>query len=130
VYVVTGSAGQVGGQKETYPHNAMYYSNSRVGGAGMIEVEGNRLDFKWICADGEVRDRFTMMKDVNQKTIMKVKRGSKVTLTASYVGTYEWNVKNQQARSIEVTPPGGTTVYTVKDKNGCLRDRFEVQVSR
>jgi predicted phosphodiesterase len=66
VYVVSGSAGALGGHKETYPHNAMYYSNNEVGGAVMLEVEGNRLDLKWICSDGKIGDHFTMMKDVKK----------------------------------------------------------------
>lgn len=73
VYVVSGSAGALGGHKENYPHNAMYYSNNEVGGAVMLEVEGNRLDLKWICSDGKIGDHFTMMKDVskNDEKILK-----------------------------------------------------------
>ncbi|GAB2779753.1 hypothetical protein GCM10027275_24130 [Rhabdobacter roseus] len=66
VYVVSGSAGALGGHKPGYPHNAMYYSNNEVGGAVMLEVEGNRLEMKWICSDGQIRDHFTMMKDVSK----------------------------------------------------------------
>jgi len=64
VYVVSGSAGQLGGHTLTYPHDAMYYSNYEVGGSVMLEVQGNKLDLKWICSDGQIRDHFTMMKDV------------------------------------------------------------------
>ncbi|MEO6000108.1 MAG: metallophosphoesterase family protein [Chitinophagaceae bacterium] len=67
VYVVSGSAGAQGGAKASYPHKAMFYSNNQVGGALMVEVTGNKLNVKWICADGEIRDNFTMMKDVNKK---------------------------------------------------------------
>jgi acid phosphatase type 7 len=77
VYVVSGSAGQLGGAKPAYPHNAMYYSENKVGGAVMLEIEGNRLDLKWICSDGEVRDHFTMMKDVSkaqEKILLKDKK--------------------------------------------------------
>ena len=67
VYVVSGSAGQLGGHKPSWPHEAMYYSNNETGGAVMLEVQGNRLDLKWICADGQILDKFTMMKDVSKK---------------------------------------------------------------
>ncbi|WP_311946759.1 metallophosphoesterase family protein [Mucilaginibacter terrae] len=67
VYVVAGSAGALGGHKPTWPHNAMYYYNCDIGGAIMLEVQGSRLDLKWICADGQIRDHFTMMKDVSKK---------------------------------------------------------------
>ena len=74
VYVVSGSAGALGGHKETYPHNAMFYSNHEIGGAVMLEVQGNRLDLKWICSDGEIRDHFTMMKDVERDEEKLLKR--------------------------------------------------------
>ena len=62
VYVVTGSAGKLGGEQVSFPHNAMYFSDATHGGASILEISGNRLDFKWICADGVIRDHFTMMK--------------------------------------------------------------------
>lgn len=76
VYVVSGSAGALGGHKEGYPHNAMFYSNNEIGGAVMLEAEGNKLVMKWICSDGQVRDQFTMMKDVSkndEKLLLKDK---------------------------------------------------------
>jgi hypothetical protein len=66
VYVVSGSAGKLGGQQATFPHNAMYFSDAEHGGASMLEITGDRLEFKWICADGVVRDRFTMMRRPGQ----------------------------------------------------------------
>ena len=66
VYVVSGSAGAFGGQEETYPHDAMVYSNNSVGGAVILEVKGNRLDLKWLISDGKISDHFTMMKDVSK----------------------------------------------------------------
>lgn len=62
VYVVSGSAGKLGGKQLTYPHNAMYFSDAEHGGASVLEVEGNRLELKWVCADGEIRDQFTIVK--------------------------------------------------------------------
>lgn len=62
VYVVTGSSSYVGKADSSFPHAAMYYSNDTNLGAAMLEVHGNRLDFKWICEDGIIRDQFTIMK--------------------------------------------------------------------
>ena len=62
VYVVTGSAGPVGGIQKSFPHAAMYYSNGSIGGASLLEVQGNKLELKWICADGVIRDHFTIIK--------------------------------------------------------------------
>jgi len=66
VYVVSGSSGALGGHKPGYPHNAMYYSENEIGGAVMLEIEENKLDLKWVCSDGKIRDHFTMMKDVTK----------------------------------------------------------------
>lgn len=127
VYVVTGSAGALGGRQKTFPHNAMFYSNDRIGGASMIEVNENRLDFKWISADGEIRDYFVMMKDVNKKNTYKIKKGETLCLTASFIGNYQWNGENGKERSLIVAPQK-STVYTVKDEHSCLMDMFDVEV--
>lgn len=130
VYVVSGSAGQLGGMEKSFPHDAMFYSNAKDGGAAILEVQGNRLDLKWICADGVERDHFTMMKQVNKNTKYRVKRGKSLTLTASYVGNYQWSKSRETGRSITIMPKAGTTVYTVSDTNGCLKDTFEVTVTK
>jgi hypothetical protein len=130
VYVVTGSAGASGDKQATYPHNAMYYSNYEIGGASMLEVEGNRLELKWICADGQIRDHFYMMKDVNKKTVISIKKGESATLTASYTGEYKWKNNKQTTRSINVSPRSGTNVYEVYDPYSCIKDMFEVRVSK
>ncbi|PWT75254.1 MAG: metallophosphoesterase [Bacteroidetes bacterium] len=62
VYVVSGSAGQLGGMQPEFPHNAMYFSDAEHGGSSLIVVNGDRLDFKWICSDGKIRDQFSMIK--------------------------------------------------------------------
>jgi hypothetical protein len=127
VYVVSGSAGKLGRSQASYPHDAMFYSNAVVGGASLIEVQGNRLDFRWICADGQVRDHFTMMKDVNTVKKIRHKRGTPLTLTASFAAErYGWSTGKEHSRTIQVTPPAGLTRYTVKDEQGCLHDTFEV----
>ena len=97
------------------------------GGTNIIEVRDNRLDVKWICEDGVVRDQFTMMKNVNKGSVINIKKGQSVTLTASFVGNYEWNNK-QKTRSIKVSP-AVTSTYSVQDKYGCIQDRFEVIVT-
>jgi hypothetical protein len=63
VYVLSGSAGKLGGKQAAYPHNAIYFSDADHGGSCVIDVLDNRLELKWICADGEIRDQFTMMKE-------------------------------------------------------------------
>lgn len=131
VYIVSGSAGKLDDQAQsTYPHSAMPFSNNKLGGASIIEVKGNRLDVKWICEDGSIGDRFTIMKEVNKKNVIRAKKGSNVTLAASFSGDYIWSHTNENIRSIEVKPPKGKSRYVVKDKQGCLKDEFEVIVSK
>jgi len=62
VYVVSGSAGKLGGQQPEFPHNAMYYSDANHGGACILDVQGNKLELKWVNADGQIRDQFTIIK--------------------------------------------------------------------
>lgn len=66
VYVVSGSASYVGKPEPDFPHKAMYYSNATDAGAAILEVRGKQLEFKWICADGQIRDQFTMMKNAGK----------------------------------------------------------------
>ena len=91
VYVVAGSAGQLDGTSAGYPHNAMYYSDVSVGGAFFFEVEQTGLDAKWVCADGVIRDQFTMMKNVNKTTNLTIPPGTPTQLDASWLGNYSWN---------------------------------------
>jgi hypothetical protein len=130
VYVVSGSSGRVDYGQPSFPHDAMPFADTLNGGACILEVESNRLDLKWICADGKIRDHFTIMKDVNKKSVIEIKKGKSVTLKASYVGEYNWKGVNTKTRTIEVKPPPGISTYTVTDGHGCIQDVFEVHVIR
>jgi len=127
VYAVVGSAGQLGGISTGFPHDAMYYSNQTNGGVLFFEVENNRLAAKWVCADGVIRDNFTIMKNVNQTKNINILRGNTTTLTASWIGSYSWST-GETTRSINVNPISNTT-YTVSDGVGCLTDVYNVVVS-
>jgi len=127
VYVVAGSSGQIDGTSSGYPHNAMYYSDVSVGGAFFFEIEQNRLDAKWICSDGVVRDQFTIMKNVNKTTNLTIPSGTPIQLDASWLGNYGWNT-SETTRSITVSPTASTT-YTVTDGVTCLTDVFNINVS-
>lgn len=129
VYVVAGSAGQVGGTSGSFPHAAMFYSNATVGGSLAIEIEGNRLDAKFVAADNTIKDQFTILKDVNKRTVLTAGSGQPITLAASWIGNYKWST-GANSRSITVTPPTGTTQYLVTDQSGaaakCITDTFIV----
>jgi acid phosphatase type 7 len=127
VYVVTGSAGQLGGTVFGFPHPAMHYSNRANGGSLILEIDRNRLDVKWLCADGVIRDSFTMMKDVNLSKTLKINYGEDVELLASWRGNYGWNKNKETSPSIIVSPKADT-IYTVGDNYKCLADSFKIVV--
>jgi methionine-rich copper-binding protein CopC len=127
VWVVSGSAGQLDGTSAGYPHNAMYYSDVSVGGAFFFEVEDNRLDAKWVCSDGVIRDNFTIMKNVGKTTNLSIPSGTPTQLTASWLGNYSWNT-TETTRTITVSPTSNTT-YTVTDNLSCLTDVFNITIS-
>lgn len=127
VYVVSGSAGKVGGTlANSWPHDAMYFSDAIHGGSMAIEIEANRLNAKWICGDGVIRDEFTIVKDVNQTKYLVINKGETVTLKSSWIGVYNWNTGASQ-REITVTPLTDTT-YFVTDGESCLSDVFKVRI--
>lgn len=127
VYVVNGGSSELGGVQQSYPHAAMYYSDATYGGANLLEVRGNRLDLKWICQDGVVRDQFTIMKNVNSHKVIHVKKGESVTLAASFkAGSYRWS-NGERTSSIRVAPRR-TTTFTVSDPQHCLQDSYTVRV--
>lgn len=129
VYVVTGSAGQLGGQQVGFPMAAMKYSNSLIGGSLLLQVRDNRLDAKWICSDGPVRDQFTIMKKVNRNTPHTITEGETLPLTASFLSTYFWSSSAAaRTRAVTVAPAKGAYTVTVRDSLGCLRDTFNITV--
>lgn len=126
VYIVSGSAGKVGGSSLGFPHNAMYYSDVWHGGSLMLEIEGNRLDAKWLCADGEIRDNFTLMKDANIHDTLPVHIGDEITLTASWLGNYIWHTGETKPNlEINITKD---TLITVTDEWSCMQDTFFLQL--
>lgn len=127
VYVVSGSAGKFGGTSTGWPHNAMYYSDAARGGSMVLEIEGNRLDAKWICDDAVIRDKFTIMKGVNQVSTYTITEGQSLNLTSSWVGQYNWSVGAQTTASISASPTSTATIF-VNDQYNCLADSFHVNV--
>jgi acid phosphatase type 7 len=62
IYVVNGSGGQVGGEQRGYPMKSAVYSNNIIGGSMLLDFSANQLVAKWVCADGVVRDQFSITK--------------------------------------------------------------------
>ena len=127
VYVVAGSAGQVGGMQTSFPHSAMYYSDATNGGSVVLDIEENRLDLKFLCGDGIIRDNFTVFKNVNKVSSFTIATSQTITLNASWPGNYVWS-NSDTIRTAAVSPTLNTT-YWVKDKFSCVADTFKVFVS-
>jgi hypothetical protein len=125
IYVVSGSSGAGGDKEKSYPHDAMPFS-IHDGGMFYIEVQGNRLDAKFIRRNGKVADQFTLMKGVNKVNHVLLQQGFPAQLKASWSGDYQWSTGNT-ARSIELTPQKDTTLI-VRDSYACLADTFHIKV--
>lgn len=127
VYVVSGSAGHIGGIQASFPHAAMYYSDAVDPGSMAIEVIDNKLTSKFICADGVIRDEFTIVKDVNKVVDTTITYGQSITLTSSWPGDHVWSPAGPNAQSVTVTPDSSIT-YVVTDSVGCLLDTFHINI--
>lgn len=127
VYVVAGSGGWIGPNQTSFPHDAMYFSDATNGGTGVLDVEANRLDLKWLCADGVIRDQFTMFKNVNKVSSFTIAPSQTITLNASWPGNYLWS--NSDTTRTSSVSPTSNTVYWVKDKFNCIADTFKVFIS-
>jgi len=125
VYVVAGSTGASGSTQTGYPHNALPQSIND-GGVFYFEVDGNRLDAKFIERTGTIWDQFTIMRDVNKTTNYTIVNGSSKNLSASWPGNFNWST-SANTQSISVTPPNNaTTNYSVTDAFGCVTDNFSI----
>lgn len=125
VYAVVGSGGRLEtGVSSPWPHPAMAASTDIARqGSYLIEIEGNRMDVKWVSIDATtttdtsdryVRDKFTIMKDVNfgNETVTSSNGSSTITLTAPWIGKYLWS-NGETTKSITV--PATNTNYSVSD---------------
>ncbi|HMU08453.1 MAG TPA: metallophosphoesterase [Ferruginibacter sp.] len=137
IYVVAGSAGQVGGTTAGYPQNCMHYSNATNGGCLYFEVDSNRLDAEFVsyttAPTPVIRDQFTIFKDVKKKQTFNVVTNTPLTLTASWRGSYYWpNNGGATTKSVTINNNvNGTFSYYVRDLSSghCIEDTFTVTVS-
>lgn len=122
VYAVAGAAGKNGSGQATYPHEALPFSQANGNGALFFEVEDNKLQAWYYSADSTIKDRFTIFKHVNRKTIITSTVSPQI-LSASWHGTYNWLGLNQFTPQISYSIGTSTVVY-VTDSLNCLRDTF------
>lgn len=124
-YIVSGSAGSLGGIQTSFPHSAMYYSNATDGGSLIMDINNNRADFKWLCADGIMRDSFTVFKNVNKVITYSVSVGQIINLLPSWPGQYVWS--NGSSATTQNYMANKDSVIWVKDVYGCLSDTFKIK---
>ena len=127
IYTVIGSAGRLDWNGDPDPHPSSVYSNVTIGGSLLMTIDNNRLDARWVCADGVIRDNFTVFKNVNKTEKKTIEFGEKVRLTSSWKGSHIWSntVRNQDF--IEFSPRKDTLI-TVVDSLGFLKDNFQITV--
>jgi acid phosphatase type 7 len=128
IYIVSGSAGKLGGTQASFPHDAMYFSDATHGGSLIIKVKDFRLDAKWLCADGVIRDQFTLIKNASKVKNITVSLGSMLNLKASWTGDYQWAHSAEQTQMVSVAPTADTK-YVVSDQFQCVADTFNVKLS-
>jgi hypothetical protein len=128
VYVVAGSSAITRDRRAAdYPHPALFYSNYEKSGALIVELEDNRLDAKWLCEDGVIRDNFTILKEVNKTEKLSVRKGESIQLNASWIGSYVWqDGKNTRQNSLSAIN-NATKIFVTDDKK-CLADTFQISV--
>lgn len=129
VFVVAGTAGWTGATSAGYPHNAMIYSNSSKTGALILDVLGNRFDVKYLSEDGEILDKFTLFKNVNQVVEKNINCGDTIDLSASWKDNFVWSNGIRNKLQITVDSLTSSSVFYVKDSFNCLQDEFRVHVN-
>ncbi|MCP9767458.1 metallophosphoesterase family protein [Lacihabitans sp. LS3-19] len=131
IYVVAGAAGQNGPEKTTFPHDAMPFSNGSHAGSLYLEIEGDRLDSKWIADDGNIYDKFTIFKDKgpSEEIINLPKNATTLTLNSPDAAHTLWSAyPNQILSQIAVYNPLNGMQFHVKDSLGCFEHTFKIQI--
>jgi acid phosphatase type 7 len=128
IYCVVGSAGRLDWNGDPIPHTSSVYSNVSIGGSLLLTIDNTRLDGRWVCADGVIRDNFTVFKNVNKTEKKTVEYGIKTRINASWRGTHLWSNGIRNKEFIDVILRKDTTISVV-DSLGFLKDVFQISVT-
>ncbi|MBA2302296.1 MAG: fibronectin type III domain-containing protein [Acidobacteria bacterium] len=106
VYAVAGSSGKVSGGALNHP--AMFVSLNNLGSL-VLDVDGSRLDAKFLDQTGAVRDYFTLLKDVAPPPAPAAPGSlSAATLSASSIGlTWADNASTEDGFVVSRATGGG-----------------------
>ncbi len=122
IYATVGSSGRLDPSEPTTApqHPTSFYSNTTEGGSLLVKIEDNRLDARWITAEGQTKDQFTILKDVNKKQKIDADFGDNLTLSPSWNGNYRWST-GERKKQLNINIRNNET-FIVKDSLGCLSD--------
>lgn len=129
IYVVNGVGGGPGTLRYGITHPVMEYSLAGQAGSFYFEIDGNRLDAKFINEEGNVLDQFTVFKDLNLKTpsTQTINYFDKLELAATWTGEYVWS-NGDKTKNIKVNPTENT-VFKVSDPQNCFQESFDIKVN-
>jgi len=129
IYVVNGVGGEIGAASAGAPHPVMEYSLAGQAGSFYFEIDGKRLDAKFINEEGKVLDQFTVFKDLSLKapSTQSINYFDKLELAASWTGEYIWS-NGDKTKNIKVSPTENT-VFKVSDPQNCFQESFDIKVN-
>jgi len=120
VYVVCGNAGSQASDP-TFPHPVMFYSDGGDGihGSFTMDIEGNKLVGRYLTAEGDIKDEFTMIKQVStgiKETNNFFKNVSEVTIAPNPFSNstqIQYSLQKEAQMKIDVYSIEGRLVKTV-----------------
>lgn len=129
IYVVNGVGGGPGTLRYGVTHPVMEYSLAGQAGSFYFEIDGNRLDAKFINEEGNVLDQLTVFKDLNLKApnTQTINYFDKLELAATWTGEYVWS-NGDKTKNIKVNPTENT-VFKVSDPQNCFQESFDIKVN-
>jgi len=127
VYLICGVGGQVGATTAGYPHNAMYTSSVANYGSMVIDVQGDRLDTKFLTSTGSIWDQFTIQKSGTPSPALRtgIEMDQNVPIAdpmAIYPNpvhdylTIEYELRNSSPVQVDVMDLSGRMVYRIADE--------------
>ncbi|MBL0257825.1 MAG: fibronectin type III domain-containing protein [Bacteroidetes bacterium] len=126
VYLVCGVGGQVGASTSGYPHNAMYASSISTYGSMVIDVQGDRMDTKFLTSTGGIWDQFTIQKTGTPSPTLRsemidqnVPIADPMSVFPNPVRDYltiDYNLNKASRVQIDVLDLSGRLVYEVADE--------------
>lgn len=124
VYVLAGSSGRLGGGSLNHP--AMFLSLNRLGSL-YFEINGDRLDAKFIRETGVIDDYFTILKGATPYQLVRVGSSSRITWNTVLGETYLLDYKDDM-NAVSWTSLGasiiGTGLPVTFTNNAALTKRY------